>query len=615
MSAQETGVSAGDTIVRWDAQPELGIAPPVFRFEGAIISEDFTASRGAIANSELGQGQTMGRQLQGSFVIGGTINLTARISDLISLIGHTQIKSDSLALTPATDPPGPTGAYQHTLAPDQTTLQQVCIAVEIHRGDPGGAELLLDCQIENATINIADNSMVDMALTFNARLSTYWAPSAFLGLNDGPALQAIGWADVERMVSKRPGTTGDMVIEAVTEAVPGEEWTMRSALGQLGVFGVVDTTAASADLVDNTGTDDFRVKVFPDDWVGVVGEGTARKVASVTKDTITLDGPFPSTLVAAEVALVFGEPMVSGSAVFPLRTGRSPEDRVLFDEVIGGHDGYWIGEEAYRTKITTAGEPIPTGDLVTLPGTVSVTINTTAWTGSGASFLTNVAAGNTITGDDGVSFYTVAKVIDDDNLVVTEPHPAGFAGQTAKIRRQWLIPRERPRWAPVFAIEDPFTEIRVTVYGGKDFDELGEVEVDAVTITSALPLPPKAAIGIDPGITVPDGQRAITLTANAKLTVATQDMHDRLKGQNDVSMLIEMRSGSQVLPGIPDAEAQYRTTQPSLVIKGEHGQQADTKRYTASAGPGQATFPISVTFTGNPDVTMIATTQAADLLV
>lgn len=607
-----------NTAGRFGVQAQVGIPAISLPYQFSIVTETAAPTTQVIPNPELRRGTQISSPIPGSLLVGGTMQVTLRPSDLQVLIAQVQRSATRTPLGLLTTPPGPTGAYLLELSPQESTVQLLPFTLEFWRDEDNGSMVIYDVFISSQVHAWSENALVTAVFTIEGAGATYWDAAEARGLNDVPEVHAVGYPHPERRVTDRPGSTGDLTIELVAETSPGI-WDARAMVGRFDVIDIVDTTNGSPILTTASppGSVDFRDLVHVDDWVSVQDEGAAYKVAAVTETTVTLATNFSATLVGKRLMLAWGEPGGAG-ATFEVRSGQTREGRPFFHEVIATHDGLLFGENNKRTRFTTAGNEIPTGDTLALTGTVSVTIATTAWTGVGTLFLTEVATGSTIVDGSG-NAYTVNSVIDNENLTVQKPAVAGLSGATVGVRRQWVIARDRQEWALIEPDEKPLKETKATILFGTDPADVEEVEVTALTVTITPPRPAAPVIGSPyPGVPTESGQRAVAVSVTMVYDDRTQGIANRIEQQGSVAMVIRSTTGSPVIEPVPESEVQVARLEGGITWSSA-GLVAAGQRQTAAA-PGRNLLTVALTGhpnaqEGTPDIKVDIITDAPNLVV
>lgn len=605
-----------ETKVRWGPQSILGIPATSLPYQAGLVSEALAPTPGQIPNPELFPGSQASTPISGSVAVGGALAITLRLSDAQTLVAQIQGFADRVDLTPISVPPGPTGAHLLTLSPTATTSQQVPLTFEVWRDDKGGGLAVFDAWISSAVFTWAEQSLVTAALTVEAARATYWGNPEAVGLNDTPLAYLTGYPSASRREPRRAGTTGDATVELLTETSPGI-WDARAMLGRPEILDIVDTVIATPTLTSASlpGTVDFRDLLYAGDWVSVQEEGAAYEVASVTETTVTLTTNFSATLTGKRLMRTWGAPSGTG-ATFEVRTGPTPEGRPQYAEVTGTHDGLIFGDKVLRTLFTTAGVAVPTGDVLTLTGTVSVTVSTNVWTGTGTAFLAELASGMTIF--DGSAYYVVTSVTNDSEFLTQELHPSGLSGATISARRQWRYARDRPEWARVVADEEPVSEIFAEFLFGPT-GETSEAEVVDFSLTITPPRPAQTRVGSGwPGTVTQSGVRSVVVTANVVYGPETQALHNLLERSDLVAMVVTTRNGSPVVSPITPGEEQFAAVETRMTLTAPNLRNVSSQRQTATGGAGRNTFAVNASAHPDgisPDITLDLVTSSPALLV
>jgi len=604
-------------LVRWGPQAEVGIPATLMEFQAGMVSSSLAMTPGQIPNPELSTGSQTAPPVRGSVTVGGDLNLTLRVSDAQTLLAQIQGAADITALSPATDPAAPTGAFHLELAPDKTTDQKVPLTFEMWNDDLNGGQIFFDCWVANAVFTWAEQSLVTAVLTISGGKTSYWGDAVARGTGDASAsVYVLGYPKARRRERNRPGTSGDMTLEIVDEESPGV-WNARAALGRIEVLDLVNTLAASTSVASSTpGSVDFREILFPGDWVAffdtVATAAVEFEVDTVAETSFELVLPFPSAFSGIEVMRAFGD----ASVTFPLRSGESAEGRPLFDEALSSHDGLLFGDNVLRTLATTAGTDFEAGDSLPLVSTATCAPSANLWTGVVSDWATSLEAGMTVL-DDAGDPYVIAEVVNDTSMRMMRKHVAGFSGVAITARRQWTIARERPEFARVIADEGPLSEIFATFLFG-DLGEEVNVEVETFALTHTPPRPAQTRVGSPwPGTVTESGVRALGVSASVVYGPETQTLHNLLELSADVAMVITTENGQPVISPVPIGEEAVAAVETRMVLVAVNMQNVDSPRQV-NPGAGRNLFPVNATLHPSlaaPDLTIELITASDALLV
>jgi hypothetical protein len=581
--------------VRFGFQTRPDLPATLLPFQGELVSEGFTDTPASITSTGLRPGGAAPEIFPGNRALGGPWVIVPRPGDVSAILAQVQQSATVTDLAPE-----PTGAFQIDLSPNEGTDQRYAITFEVIRDDNQGPQVLYDAWVDTLTVTIAEAALVGFAMTCNASGFTYWGhPAASTVIPETSAKVYVSGSPhpEKRLPTDRPGVSGDMTIELISRDGITNIWTARAALG-VGEIATVDITSGATTIPVTGGIFDPDRPLFVGDYVAL--GRTSPGPVEIVKVTAVVDDGAGNDRFIAETAPTYTDAAVPafryfGPATFEARSGLTPAGRVQWVEVVDSTSGLPIGDpQVLRTVFSTGVETFPGADpdgFFDLTGTVSITVSTTALTGVGTFFLTELVVGGVVY--DGSREYIVTAIADDTNATLLTTHSSGLSGATVQTRRQWTSLVRRPEFPAGWSASPPWSEIRSAFLIGETEDDLEIVDIQDLTLTINAGRPAGTLVGTHLPAPVQATVRNITIAATAAYRKNTELQAILLSQDRPIAVSIRGLSGSPIISPVPTAETQWAGREHLFQILAPNVRNLDQPRKT-TPDAGAAVFPINV---------------------